>query len=477
MKVLLVNPPAVHEIKGPHPLKADDMGVFPHLGLMYIAAMLQQNKEFEVKLLDMALEKTDEKDLADLIKDFQPQVVGFSSYTDCLYDLKVLVDAVRKEASRIVICIGGPHVEAYPNETLNTFPVDCVIRGDGEYSFRELCRRVRDNKSWKDVRGVGYKDLENTVLNEPWQVENLDEPPFPPRHLSSMERVKSAVARGAGITSICSSRGCPFPCTFCNSPYKQYRLRSAQNVVAEIKQCYEEFGINEFFFFDDLFNLNKQRLSEMCEAIKSLPFKIIWSFRGRINFLDEEVLRSCKEAGCNRIHFGVESGTERVLKIFKKGVELQDIRNVFELCHKVGIETVGNFIIGAPTETREEMDATFRFAYSLNPTFVEFHVLVPYPYTEIYKNMLSSGLLKEDVWKKFALNPQPEFNPPLCEDNLSSEEMYKLLNEAYRKFYFRPAYVFKQVFKLVSFKDFCFKLKGAYRLLMVTKDKDKRTGR
>ena len=470
MRVLLINPPVINEMKGPHPLKADDMGIFPHLGLMYIAATLMDQNEFEVRLLDMALEKRDLGELCDLVREFKPQVVGFTSYTDCLYDLKQLVDAVRKESAEAVICIGGPHVEAYPAETLEVFPVDCVIRGDGEYSFRELCRRVRDGKDWRDVRGVGFKRDGKVSLSDPWQVQDLDELPFPLRELSSMDKVSSAVARGVAITSICSSRGCPFPCTFCNSPYKKYRLRSPANVVAEIKHCYEKFGINEFFFFDDLFNINKKRLMEMCEAIKNLPFKIIWSFRGRINSLDEEALRVCKEAGCNRIHFGVEAGTERILQLYKKGIKLEDVQKVFDLCRKVGMETVANFIIGAPTETRAEMDATFKFARSLNPTFVEFHVLVPYPYTEIYKTMLGSGLLKEDAWQAFALNPQPGFKPPLCEQTLSADDLYKLLNEAYRSFYFRPLYMIKQAFKLASFKDLCIKLKGAYRLLVVTKE-------
>jgi anaerobic magnesium-protoporphyrin IX monomethyl ester cyclase len=470
MKVLLVNPPADHEIKGPHPLKADDMGVFPHLGLMYLAAMLRQDQEFEVKLLDMALEKTTSGEFLAVLRNFTPEVVGFSSYTDCLYDLKTVVEALRNASPQTFICIGGPHVEAYPGETLQVFPIDCVIRGDGEYPFRELCRRVRDKVSWRDVRGVGYLDAGEAVLNEQWQVEDLDELPFPLRQLSPMKRVQSAVARGTAITSICSSRGCPFPCTFCNSPYKNFRLRSPQNVLAEIDQCHRDFGIDEFFFFDDLFNIDKKRLLAMCATIKSLPYRIIWSFRGRINFLDEEVLLACREAGCNRIHFGVEAGTERVLGIFKKGVHLEEVRSAFELCRKVGIETVANFIIGAPSETREEMNTTIRFAHSLKLTFAEFHVLVPYPYTEIYRNMLSSGALKEDVWLKFALDPQPEFHPPLCEDHLSSAEMYTLLNLAYRKFYFRPSYILKHLAKLTNMKDLQAKLRGAYRLLVVTRD-------
>ena len=471
MNVLLINPPALHEIKGPHPFRSDDMGVFPHLGLMYIAAVLQQDDVFEVKLIDMALEKLELFDLLQIYDKFRPQVIGLTSYTDCLYDLKLLIHALRSFSHKTFICAGGAHVEAYSKEMLTAFPVDCIIRGDGEYAFRELCRRLRDGKNWHDVRGIGYKDGLSMHLNEPWQVEDLDKLPFPKRTLSSMHKVTSAVVGDSSITSICSSRGCPFPCTFCNSPYKNYRLRSPENVTSEIEQCYLEYGIDTFFFFDDLFNLDKQRLLEMCAAIRCLPFRIKWSFRGRINAVDEHVLRACKDAGCNRIHFGVEAGTERILKIYKKGVTLSEIRKVFTLCRKVGIETVGNFMFGAPGETLAEMKETINFAYSLKPSFVEFHVLVPYPYTEIYKNMLQSGLVKEDVWLQFALDPQPEFVPPLCEEYVPSENMYSLLNQAYRGFYLRPSYIIQHLSKLSSLKDLLLKAKGAYRLHVVTAGK------
>jgi len=473
VKILLINPPALHEIKGPHPFKAEDMGTFPHLGLMYIAAVLGEEGGFEVKLVDMPLEKVDQHELLRIFGQFHPQAVGITSYTDCLYDLKILVAALRKATPEVFICVGGPHVEVYPEETLEAFPVDCIIRGDGEYSFRELCRRLRDGKSWQDVRGVGYRNGTSMHLNEPWLVENLDDLPFPQRSLSSLHKVTSPVVGDSAITSICSSRGCPFPCTFCNSPYKSYRLRSPRNVAAEIEQCFNDYGISTFFFFDDLFNLNKRRLMDMCNIFQSLPFPIKWSFRGRINAVDEQVLRACKAAGCTRIHFGVEAGTERILKSYRKGVSLRSVREAFALCRQVGIETVGNFMLGAPTETREEMNETIRFAYALNPTFLEFHVLVPYPYTEIYGNMLSTGSVKEDVWRKFSLNPQPGFAPPLCEDHVSSEEMYLLLNQAYRGFYFRPRYVIQHLLKLKGLKDLWLKAKGAYRLLVVT---DRKTG-
>ncbi|MBF0329427.1 MAG: radical SAM protein [Nitrospirae bacterium] len=443
------------------------MGIFPHLGLMYIATVLKQNDEFQVKLVDMALEQTELPQIIETFKSFAPKVVGISSYTDCLYDLYELVKMLRQTSRDVVICIGGPHVEVYANETLESFPVDCIIRGDGEYAFRELCRRVRDSKSWTDVLGIGYRKDNINHLNTPWQVENLDNLLFPERSMSTLSSVKSAVSRGAAITSICSSRGCPYQCTFCNSPYKIHRMRSAHNVVAEIDYCYQTYGIHEFFFFDDLFNFNTGRLSEICDAINNLSYKITWSFRGRVNHLDEEILLTCKNAGCIRIHFGVEAGTERMLKIYKKRINLEEIKNIFAICRKIGIETVGNFIIGGPTETKQEIETTIKFSIALNPTYVEYHVLVPYPYTEIYKDMLAKKLLQNDIWKQYALHPQRNFDPPLCEDTMTRDELYKLLNTAYKRFYFRGTYILKQMLMLSSLKDLLIKINGAFKLALI----------
>ena len=468
MRVLLVNPPADHEMKGPHPLKADDMGVFPHLGLMYIASTLMEDGEFEVRLLDMALEKTSLDELGRVVCEYGPSAVGITSYTDCLYDLKLVVEKTRKEAPEAVICVGGPHVEIYPAETLEAFPVDCVIRGDGEYSFRELCRRARDGRPWRDVGGVGYIDESGVRLNAPWQVEPLDELVFPARELSSMNRVKSAVARGEAITSICSSRGCPLPCTFCNSPYKKYRLRSARNVIEEIRSVREKHGVTEFFFFDDLFNISKKRVLEICDGIAGLPYEILWSFRGRINNLDEETLRRCKEAGCNRVHFGVEAGTERILKLYKKGLKLEKVRRVFRICEEIGLETVANFMIGAPGETRGEIESTIRFANEISPTFVEYHVLIPYPYTAIYKEMLATGQIERDVWGEYVKDPRPGFVPPLSNNLIPASELYEMLNEAYRSFYFRPSYVWSQLRRIEGLSDLSKKIWGAIRLMAVT---------
>lgn len=469
MNVLLINPPNENEMRGPHPMKADDMAVFPHLGLMYVASYMNKMGGFNVNLLDMALERASLSRLAGLIRESKPFVIGLTSYTDTLYDLKMTIESIRKEAPDIFIVIGGPHAEIYPEETLSAFPVNCIIKGDGEKSFYELCLRLQGGKNWRDVGGVGFKEDGTIKLNAPWQVENLDDLPFPSRELSTMERIRSAVASGSALASVCSSRGCPLPCTFCNSPYKKHRLRSPNSVLEEMLECKNRWGIDEFYFFDDLFNISKQRVLDVCDAFEKYKLDVKWSFRGRVNNLDEEALKRCLDSGCNRIHFGVEAGTERILKIYKKGLKLDNVRRVFEICDRLGIETVANFMIGAPTETREEIRQTLKFVSEISPTYLELHVVIPYPYTPIYQKMLADGDLATDVWREHAVDPKPNFHPPLCNKLIPEKELFAILNEAYRKYYFRPSYIMREIKKVTSLKDLMNKAHGAMRLLTVTR--------
>ena len=468
MNILLINPSVNHEIRGPHPLKAKDMGQFPHLGLMYISAVLNKTQEFSIKLIDMALEEIDTTKLMDIICQFKPEVIGITSYTDCLYDIKLILKSLQDMTLETFICMGGPHVELYPEETLRTFPVNCIIKGDGELAFNELCKNIKHQIPWQNINGIGYIQKGNYIQNKPWQITSLDDLPFPEREQSSLKKVQSAVSTNYNITSICSSRGCPFPCTFCNSPYKKYRLRSAENVVSEIKFCYKKYNIQEFFFFDDLFNLNKNRVIDICNEIDKLDFSINWSFRGRISALDEETIIRSKKSGCNRIHFGIEAGTQKMLNCYKKNITLNEISYICNLCQKHKVEVVANFMIGGPHETYADIKETFKFASEIKPDFIEFHVLIPYPYTEIYRNMIANKELATDVWKEFALNPVPNFTPPLIPTTLPEKELFTLLNKAYRNFYLNFWFIFKQLKKIKSFNILKKYIYLACRLLKVT---------
>jgi radical SAM superfamily enzyme YgiQ (UPF0313 family) len=240
-------------------------------------------------------------------------------------------------------------------------------------------------------------------------------------------------------------------------------MRSAKNIVKEIEQC-STMGVKEIFFFDDNFSANPKRVVEICDELIRKDLKVIWSFRGRVNTTGEEMLKKCKEAGCHRIHFGVETGTDEGLKRLKKDINVEMIKKAFKVCKKVGITSVANFIIGLPWETKEDMLHTIKFANEIDPDYAEFAILTPFPNTELYEESIKKGMFG-DFWREFAKNPVPDFDLKTCNEHYSREELFKILDLCLKKFYFRPKRIMKILLQLRSKKEFKTKLKAGIALL------------
>ncbi|MDP2909512.1 MAG: radical SAM protein, partial [bacterium] len=299
-------------------------------------------------------------------------------------------------------------------------------------------------------------------------IQNLDELPFPARHLVPFQKYSSVLAKKFPVTTMFTSRGCPYRCLFCDRPHlgKFFRARSASNVVDEFEKCVR-MGIKEIFIYDDTFGVDRQRVLDICQGIIKRKIDISWDIRTRVNTVDEEILIALKNAGCQRIHYGVEAGTQRILNILRKGITLEMAEKAFRLTKKAGIQTAGYFIIGSPSETEEEILATINFAKKLNPDFVHFTILTPYPATDLYRFGLETGVIKYDYWKEFAQTPSLDFSPPVWEEIFSKDELNKLLKKAYRSFYFRPGYVLKRLREVSSFKEFLAKAGMALKLLKI----------
>jgi len=245
-----------------------------------------------------------------------------------------------------------------------------------------------------------------------------------------------------------------------------FRARSAKNVVEEMLVC-QQMGIKEIFIYDDTFAVDRQRVLDICQLIKEKDVKIAWDIRTRVNTVDEEVLRALKKAGCQRIHYGVEAGTQRVLDVLRKGITLRQVRDAFSLTKKIGIQTVGYFMIGSPTETKKEILETVRLMKQLNPDYVHIAITTPFPATDLYEWAKKEGVITNDPWQDFSKNPNSSFVPPLWEKELSREELNELLKNAYRSFYLRPSYIFQKFFQLKSFSEFLNKVKAALTLLKI----------
>jgi len=473
MKVLLINPPRHNEILADNPAFMDEeRGFNPPLGLLYLAGYLKKKGNHQVFGLDAQVEQLDYNNkFKQKILKINPDVVGITTMTFTLIDvLKTisLVKKVEKELNKkIIIVLGGPHTHLFPEETINLEGVDYLIKGEGEAPFFDLLESLEGRNDLVDVKGLVYKkngQIINNLVGD--LINNLDELPFPDRELLPIEKYNSILSSGKIVTTMFTSRGCPFQCAFCDRPHlgKKFRSRSAQNVVNEMEECLK-LGIEEILIYDDTFTVDKQRTIDVCNEIIKRELKFIWDIRARVDTVDVEVFKKLKQAGCARIHFGVEAGTEKIIKVLNKCISLNQVEIAFKEAKKIGIERLAYFMIGSPEETKEDIDKTINFAKKINPDYVSITILTPYPATEIYQEALNQKVIKSDYWREFAKNPEKGVITKYWEKELTKKELFESLNVFYKKFYGRPSYILKEFLKIRSFKDLIKKARAGFKIL------------
>lgn len=443
----------------------ESYGYYPPLGLLYLESYLHQSYDCDIKILDCIVSEIGYKEIRRYISEEKPDIVGITSFTSVMYDLLKVASIIKEVSPETKVIVGGAHATIYPIETASLPNIDAVVIGDGEVTFAELVRKIALNTSIDGIKGIAFKINGNVVMtgNREYN-KDLDSLPFPDRTKVPYQKYTCSIGREKVMTTVMSSRGCPFRCTFCNSPEKSYRVRSPQNIILELEKI-NKLGIKEVFFFDDLFNINKKRVLEICTLIKEKRLQLRWSFRGRINGIDEELVKALKESGCERIQFGIETGSDEEMKLLRKKLTTSEVRRVVSICSDLGITTTGSFMIGLPGDTIDKIKNRFRFAEGLGLDYVQYAVLIPYPYTEVYKEGIRRGFFGTDVWLEYAKKPQPDFIPPIWEEFVKRDELYRLLNKGFRSFYFRPKFIIKSFLNLSSFGELKKKVQGAIALL------------
>lgn len=456
MLILLITPPYKATLfQSPDQFKGINIGAYPPLGPLYVASYIERYSDHRVKVLDAVVDNLSFEDISKGIENIQPDVVGVYSTTFTLYYSYKVVQIAKEINREIKTIIGGPQVDIFPEETLSLSDVDFVVMGEGEITAKELLDCLQGNGKPSLIKGLGYKNGKDTHLNERRPVHDvLDDLPFPARHLTPIEKYHSLIGKNKISTTVMSSRGCPWRCNFCYIQYNgKYRSRSARNVVDEVEECVK-MGIKEFFFFDENFTVSKQKVIEICNEIIERDLRIIFDVRSRIDTITEEILCKLKEAGCERIQFGIESGTPEILKAMNKKISLEQVKTVLDAAKKTGITTFLDFMLGYPGEKMEQMIKTIEFAKELDPDFVQFGITALFPQTKIYKDALEDGFLKEDFWREASKNPREDIVPPLASRDYTREELESILNLAYRRFYLRPKYILKRLSKVGTFAEF-----------------------
>lgn len=461
IKIVLIHPPLRNVLSAATPDYVDEnRGHTPPMGLLYLQAALEKSRH-ESLFLDANLEGMSHDGAAKWALEQNPDIVGLQAMTFTMPDAYFVAKAIKKLNRDVKVIIGGPHSTIYPRETVELEAVDFAFAGEGEESLVTLLNNLNSPESWKKIPGLTYKKGDEVYVNsQKAYLSNLDTISFPARSSSKYDSYSSVLAKKSAITIMITSRGCPFQCIFCNRMGRTYRYHSAEYVLREIKEIID-LGIKEIFIHDDTFTLRRERVVEICEGILKRGYKITWEARTRVDCVDEELLGLMKRAGCHRLSFGVESGSEKVLRSMRKGTDLEKVKKVFDACRREGIVTLADFMFGNLDETEEDIEKTMRLIKRLNPDYAQFSICSPYPDTPLYKRGLESGLISNDIWMDFAKNPLSPFKSPVWTQHFTEERLIKITSSAYKSFYMRPSFILKQLAKINSVAQFKKMVKGA----------------
>ena len=425
INVLLINPPR-HKIQDPY----DHGNGVPSLGLAYLGGVLLENG-IEPVCIDAKFEKLNYTQLEKKIQSLgYVDIAGITAMTHNIKDAHDSAKIIRQYYPNARIVIGGCHVTALPKETLLEFECfDIAVIGEGEKTFPDLVRTILEKKDLAKVKGIAFRShdtITTTSAQEP--IRELDTIPFPAWNLFPQIGKKLILF---------TSRGCPFNCNFCSRVFgKQVRYRSAENVIAEINHAIDRYKITTIDFQDETFTLNKKRLQKLLSLMKShgIDKKITWSPATRVDVVDKNILAMMKNAGCNTIGFGIESGNEEILKNSGKGITKAQVRESIKEAKNLGLGVNTGFIFGHPGETVQTVNDTIRFAAELNPTSAVFGTMVPYPGTKIRDMMLKGEggyrLLSND-WNDYGKN----VGHVMELTTLPKEKLMQLQLKAYVYFY------------------------------------------
>ncbi len=446
--------------------------------LGYAAAVLKK-KNYEIQLKDYQSEKLSDEDLFSDIKTYNPDLILISTTNTTIFDDLALIKKV-KEFSRASIVLKGAIFYAPEKEMLKQLDltdVDVLIGGEIDFIIDKVADYLlKGEGNLTQVPSILYKDKNEeftpTEFNN-WD-EDLDKQPFPARHLMN----NSLYVRpdtGEVMATIQTARGCPSECIFCITPQisgKKIRLRSPQNIMEELFECYEKYNIKNFFFRADSFTFDEKWVNELCTLIinSKLWKKIQFTANGRVKPLKKETLQIMKKAGCFTIAFGFESGSEETMKKIKKGATLQDNKQAMSWAKEIGLPVLGMFMIGFPWEDKTHIEDTKKLIYELEPDFIEITLALPFYGTQLYDICLEQNLVKAPVYGS------DFFNASLTETTkLTTSELLEIRKNILLSYYLRPKYIFKKVINtILKPKVLLNYFKYGFRLLITLLTKGKR---
>ncbi len=409
------------------------------LGPAYIAASLEQ-AGYDVKVVDctfMDQNKYEAGRVKDAVLGLNPDAIGLSALTWTIPSAYDLAEALKEEAPDTPIILGGPHVSALPRRTLKECgAIDAAILGEGEKTFPNFLSHLFSKgmgPEMKALNGVAFRHGgEIAGDTEPVYVEDLDALPSPARHLFPLNEYvkwsKNFQARQTPVASMITSRGCPHRCTFCTRVNNgvRHRARSPGSVVREMAEL-KEMDFNEIQIVDDNFTHDRERVHEICTLIRKEGLDLTFQLANgmRVDHVTQELMQTMYDAGFYSIHFGVESGDDRILRDIQKGITVNQVREAVRITRDIGYELNLFFVIGLPGSTMESEERTLALMEELGLP-VTYSVCTPYPGSPLWDQM--GDKMNEVTWDRF---DEGDIADPLyLPDGLTLSELQEVVDRA-----------------------------------------------
>lgn len=452
-KILLFRPP--------DPLQ--DSALLSHtrpMNLAYLAAVLRA-ADFDVSIVDYETTPYSTGHLEHTLQSMNPAVAGISCATPTVKSAAQLAAAIKSISPGTATVLGGSHASAMPKHTMLEFPsFDYLVFGEGEITLQELCTRVRDGGSDIAINGLAFREDGKVVLTETRQlVTDLDSIPFPARDLIDYTTQAGHSSRGFSnklhSTELFTSRGCPVGCSFCAIQAtfgRTVRFRDPAFIEEEVSRMVREQHFNHVVIADDTFTLLPERAAAICEILGQRDI-YSWNCDTRVNSVSLELLKTMKRCGCEKVAFGVESGSQRILDLIGKGITVDQVRNAVQWAKQAGIKHIeGNFIIGCdPSETEKDLEETRKLINTLPWTFVSVAVIVPYPGTPVRELMLKAGFIdKANEWEDYVIFGK---RPGWRTEHFSADDLLDIQRSLTRSFYLKPSYIFSRLASIRSFGE------------------------
>lgn len=453
MKILLINATSgMFFVTSKHKTSSTGSSATPPLGLLYIAASLEKNGH-SIELIDYYSEKNPEKKINQSC--ISADAVGLNVYTTNYKKIVNIVNKIKIIDSDIPIIIGGPHCTFHPNKALSDIPnADISVEGEGEFVINDIINSLNGTKKLCDLPGVFYRVNGEIKNGKPLSIiKDLDSITLPSRHL--VEKYTYGQVGGIDImkqkfTTIMTSRGCPHRCRFCNRDVptmKTYRERSVENVMKELEEINDKY--KSVMFVDDNFTGNKRRINKIMDLIIQNKLDLDISITGaRVDSANRDLFKKMKKAGVKSLFFGIESGNQDVLNFYNKGITINQINKAVNLSYEMNFFTVGNFILGAPIETRDHIEKTIDFSCSLPLDVAVFTPLFYEIGSELWKNAYDQGLINDNDEYIIMADKRRGLS------KFTHDELVDFSIEASKRYYRRPSYFLRELIQIIKRRDF-----------------------